>query len=174
MLGALLRYQSFDNQQNMVDRLNTRDKLVRERRDRIKEETRKLGNPNDGMFEKLLSIGTLGVIIGNINKLFEQMEKTDSLKDMSTIKAFLSKVDPSASEKDIEEILDLMDMHIDGFNKDLMKSREIEYEMGLLQQERLDQEIEIKQNNAIAFNIEQQEIQNKKEEIESSGSMLEI
>lgn len=144
MIGTMLRFNHSDSHESVAARTLLREKRIIDRRNRIEEETRKFGNDNGGVFEKILSMSVVGIIANNINKLYDKMEEK-GIHNYDSAKAFLSKVDSSASGEKIDKILEMMEKHVERFDKSIMIERMNNYEYSISQESKELKELELQQ-----------------------------
>lgn len=164
MLGVMLRHQPADNQQSYMNRMNARELAIQERRRRIEEATKE--RDNSGILGKLLSITAIGVVVANVNKLFDTMQK-NGVDNYEKATAFFSKLDPLATKDQIEDVLEIMQEHIKEFDKELFKNRVIAYELNELQKDRLEQE-------NISEQIKEKALENQEEQLVEKNKEMEL
>ena len=118
MLGTMLKYKP----NTLSNSLTSREEAIRERRRRLERGDRNFKEDNGGALEKILSMTVVGSLIKNIDKIYDGMKKRD-INDYSSAKRFLKKIDPLATDKQIDDILDKISEIRKDFDEGLLKSR---------------------------------------------------
>ena len=144
-LGVMLKYNNNLNQNDIINKQDSRAKAIEERRKRIEEAQMQKEVENNmeqiradkakdnsnglGLVGKMLAMSTgTSFFIGNLTAIVEGLEKA-GVSSMEGAYNSIKKIDPSAKEDDINGLLELLSDKVEKFNE-LVQQKEMEnYEL---------------------------------------------